>query len=227
MVGVSAISGGTLWLNTNKTSIQSLRDFTAQDKIAVPGIKTSFAAVALQMAVAKEFGLDNYARLDPMTVGMPHPEAAAALMSGKTEITAHMASPPFNRQELADPKVHRVVNTLDVFGPLTILMTMAPRRFVAANPKLIEAFLAATDEAIGFITAHKPAAAEIYVRVMNSKVPVADIQKILEDPESPFSATPTGAMEYARFLAHTGTIKSAPSTWTDMFIAPIHNRDGS
>jgi hypothetical protein len=85
------------------------------DKIALPGIKTSFAAVALAMAVAKEFGIESYARLDPLTVGMPHPDAAIALIGGKPEITAHMASPPFSNRELASPNIHRVFDTMDVF----------------------------------------------------------------------------------------------------------------
>ena len=227
VIGVSAISGGAMWLNTNNPKIHSLRDFTEKDKIALPGIKTSFAATALQMAVAKEFGIAEYARLDPFTVGMPHPDAAIALMAGKTEITAHMASPPFSQQELQDPKIHRVFDTMDVFGPLTILMTMASKPFAVANPKLMEALIAATDEAVGFIAAHKREAAGTYVRIMNSRSSVDDVLKVLEDPESVYSTTPNGTMEYARFLSATGSIKTAPKVWTDMFIAPLHSRPGN
>ena len=87
--------------------------------------------------------------------------------------------------------------------------------------------LAATDEAVGFIAAHKKEAAETYVRVMGAKTPAAEIQKILEDPESGFSTTPAGTMQYARFLAHAGVIKTEPTAWTDMFIAPLHARAGN
>jgi NitT/TauT family transport system substrate-binding protein len=227
VIGVSAISGGAMWLNTNNPSIHSLRDFTAKDKIALPGIKTSFAAVALQMAVAKEFGIENYARLDPLTVGMPHPDATIALIGGKSEITAHMASPPFSHRELASPNIHRVVDTMDVFGPLTILMTMAAKPFADANPKTMEAVIAATEEAVGFIAAHKREAAETYIRVMNAKTPVDELLKVLDDPEAIYSTTPTGTMQYANFLAQTSGIKFAPAAWTDMFIPPIHAKGGS
>ena len=227
VIGISAISGGALWLNTNNPNVHALRDFTDKDRIAVPGIKTSFAAVALQMAAAKEFGPDGYGKLDPITVGLPHPDAATALMAGGTGISAHMASPPFSQLELTSPKVHRVLDTMDVFGPLSILMTMTPKSFATANPKLMEAMLAATDEAVGFIAAHKKEAAETYVRVMGAKTPAAEIQKILEDPESGFSTTPAGTMQYARFLAHAGVIKTEPTAWTDMFIAPLHARAGN
>ena len=227
VIGIDAISGGAMWLNTNNPNIRSLRDFTAKDKIALPGIKTSFAAIALQMAVAKEFGIDNYARLDPLTVGMPHPDAAIALMGGRSEITAHMASPPFSNQELVNPKIHRVLNTRDVFGPLTILMTMASKPFADANPRLMVALIEATDEAVAFIGAHKREAAEAYIRVMNSKTPIEDLLVVLNDPEAGYGTTPTGTMQYAQFLLHTGTIKVAPAAWTDLFIAPMHGRNGN
>ena len=64
-----------LSLNTNRARIKTLADFTPDDKIALPGIKTSLAAVVLQMLVAQRFGQASYAKLDPMTVGLPHPEA--------------------------------------------------------------------------------------------------------------------------------------------------------
>ncbi len=227
VIGVSAISGGAMWLNTNNPNIHSLRDFGPRDKIALPGIKTSFAAVALEMAVAKEFGIADYGKLDPLTVGMPHPDAAVALIGGKSEITAHMASPPFSNQEVASPNIHRVIDTMDVFGPLTILMTMSSKPFADANPKTLEALIAATDEAVAFIAAHKREAAETYIRVMNAHTPVDKILEVLDDPEAIYSATPTGTMQYANFLAQTGSIKYAPKAWTDMFIAPIHARPGN
>src|SRR5205809_5043433 len=94
-----------------------------------------------QMMAAHEFGKENYAKLDPMTVGLPHPEAVAALISGKTEITAHFTSPPFSYIELKDSKIHRVANSADVLGRLTMDVVFAPKRFVDANPKVVQAFL--------------------------------------------------------------------------------------
>lgn len=94
VVGVSGMSSTSLWLMANKPELKSLKDFTPTDKIALPGIKTSLAAVVLQMIAAKEFGAANYAKMDPMTISLPHPEALAALVGGKTEVKAHFTSPP-------------------------------------------------------------------------------------------------------------------------------------
>ena len=38
-----------------------------------------------------------------LTVGLPYPDAVAAMLSGRSEITAHMASPPFSFIELDSP----------------------------------------------------------------------------------------------------------------------------
>ncbi len=81
VVGVSGMSSTALWMMSNKPELKSLKDFTSGDKIALPGIKTSLAAVVLQMIAAKEFGDANYAKMDPMTVSLPHPEALAALVA--------------------------------------------------------------------------------------------------------------------------------------------------
>lgn len=227
VIGVCGLGNGALWLNTNRPEVGSLRDFTDRDKIAVPGIKTSFAAVVLQMAAAAEFGIENYAKLDPLTVGLPHPEALAALVSGKTEITGHVASPPFSNQELTYPNVHRVFTTLDLLGPITIDVVFASKRFADANPGIMAAFLAAKDEADALIAADKTAAAESFARVSKVNLPAATIRTMLNDPETTFTLAPQGVLKYAEFLGRTGTIRNPPSAWTELFTSQIHGLPGS
>ena len=227
MVGISALNAGALWLNTINPRIKTLADYTPADKIAVPGIKTSYAAVVLEMAVAKQFGIENYAKLDPLTVGLGHPDAYAAMMSGGTEITSHMASPPFSYQELKNPKVHRVLTTMDVIGPLTILMTMTQRQFARANPGLMTAVLAAQEEATQFIATNRDGAIEAYGRTSALKVPPDQMQEMLADPENSFSTTPAGSILYSTFLTQTGLLKNKPSAWTDLFLPILHDRKGT
>jgi NitT/TauT family transport system substrate-binding protein len=227
VVGISALSSTSLYLNTNNPAVKTLKDFTEADKIALPGIKTSLSAVVLQMVTAHEFGRDNYAKLDPLTVGLPHPEGLAALKSGKTEITGHFTSPPFSYLELKDPKIHRVVNSVDVIGNITLDVTFSPKRFVDANPKTTEAFLAALDEANAFIENNKSVAAEIFVKNSNVKVSMDDVTEMLNDKDTQFSTTPTKVMDFAEFMHLAGTIKVKPADWTDLFIPQLHDRKGS
>lgn len=227
VVGISGMSATSLWLNTNKPDIKSLKDFTPSDKIALPGIKTSLAAVVLQMMVAKEFGRENFAKLDPLTVGLPHPEGLAALTSGKTEITAHFTSPPFQYLELKKPGIKRVANSVDYVGNITLDVTFAPKRFVDANPKLTQAFLDAMEDANALIAADKKQAAEIFVRSSKVKVEVDEVLEMLNDPDTRFSTTPTGSMNFVEFMHLAGSIKTKPAAWTEMFIPQVAARPGS
>jgi NitT/TauT family transport system substrate-binding protein len=227
VVGVSAMSSTSLWLNTNKPGIKSLKDFTSADKIALPGIKTSLAAVVLQMMVAKEYGLANFAKLDPMTVGLSHPEGLIALTSGQTEITGHFTSPPFSYLELKVPTVRRVANSVDYLGNITLDVTFAPKKFVEANPKLTQAFVEAMDEANALIANNKDLAADIFIRSSKVKVEKREVLEMLSDPDTRFSTTPNGVMKFAEFMHLAGSIKTMPASWADMFIPLLKGRPGS
>src|SRR5215813_2204218 len=41
VIGLGAVGAGSMYVNSRKPEIKSLRDFTSADRIAVPGIKTS------------------------------------------------------------------------------------------------------------------------------------------------------------------------------------------
>jgi NitT/TauT family transport system substrate-binding protein len=227
VIGVAGLGKGALWLNTNKPSIKTLRDFGEHDKIAVPGIKTSFAAVVLEMAAAKEFGMAHYDQLDHLTVGLPHPDALVALVGGKTELTGHVASPPFSNQELKHPGIHRVFSTLEILGPITIDVVYAAKRFADANPRIMDAFVAAMDEASASIAADKDAAVESFLRVSGVSMKKEEVRELLDDPEMTFDTAPEGLMQYATFLGQTGAIKLVPQKWSDMFIPQLSGRHGS
>ncbi len=225
--GLSGMSSSSLYLMTRNPAVKSLKDFSDKDRIAVPGIKTSLPAVILHMAVAKEFGDANYAKLDPITVGLPHPEALTVLLSGKGEINSHMASPPFSYIEDSTPGLHRVFNSVDVLGNITLDMTYTTRKFFEANPKLSAAFIAAMNEANALIAKDKKKAAEIYITVGKQKATADEIIKILNDPNSKFSTVPDGTMKYAEFMSRVGTIKAKPASWKDLFFPPIYALPGS
>jgi NitT/TauT family transport system substrate-binding protein len=168
--GIAAVSSGTVYLNTRNPNIKTLRDFGPNDRIAVPGIKTSAVAMILQMGAEKEFGTENFAKLDPLTVGLPHPEAVQALVAGKTEVNSHFASQPFAAVELRDPSIRTVIDSTAIFGgPTTVIMAFTTHRFHDANPKTYRAFVAALDEADAIINADKRAAADTFVKLSGAR----------------------------------------------------------
>lgn len=227
VVGLSAVGSGSLYLNTRNKRVKTLADFSEQDRIAVPGIKTSFAAVVLQMAAAKAFGIENHARLDPLTVGVPHPDALAAMLAGGSEINSHFCSPPFSFIELDHPEIHRVISSVELFGHLTIIMAYASRQFHEANPRLTGAVVAAIEEANARIAADKHEAARIYRELASVKATEAELMRILDDPDSRYSIVPDGVMAYADFMHRAGTLRARPPSWRELFIPEIHQLPGS
>jgi len=228
VAALSGLSSTSLYLNTVNPSVKTLRDFSPKDKIAVPGIKTSLSAVVLQMIVAHEFGDSNYAKLDPLTVALGHPDAYAALASGgKGGVNSHFGSPPFSILELDRPSIHRVASSVEVLGNMTLDLVYALRRFHDANPKLCAAVVAAIDEANALIARDKKAAARAYIAAAKVKVSEDEILRMLADPDTRFSTTPDGVMKFANFMRRVGIISVAPKSWKDLFFPEIHGRPGS
>ncbi len=226
--GVSAVVTMTSYLNTSNPKVKTLADFTEADRIAVPGIKTSANAIILEFGAAKAFGPEHYAKLDPLTVSMPYPEAVQAMLSGGTGIDSNFASPPFAYLELADPKIHTVTNSTEILGkPATLIMAYATERFHAANPKAYGVFLAALKAAEDFINADKARAAQIYVESAKVKVSAALVRKVLDDPGNIFTLTPQGTMLYVDFMHRIGLIKRRPHDWKELFFPEIHDLEGS
>jgi len=188
----------------------------------VPGIKTSLGAIILQMAAAKEFGDKDYAKLDHLTVSMSYPDAVAAMLSGKAEISAHVASAPFSYMELDAPGIHKVFNSVELFGHVTTIMAFTTEQFRAANPKLTASFVAALGDAVAFVGANKAEAAQIYVQAARVKSPEAEILRIISDPDLRFTLAPEGVMIYANFMHRVGLLKVKPETWKDVFVAEVH-----
>jgi NitT/TauT family transport system substrate-binding protein len=225
---VGAINSMPLYLNTRNPAVKSIRDFTDKDRIALPAVKVSIQAVTLQMAAEKVFGEGQQNRLDPLTVTLSHPDAQTALLSEKSEITAHFGSPPFQYQQLGKPGIHTVLNSYDVLGgPGTFNVVWTTSRFRNDNPKLYQAFVQALDEVTAQINRDKRGAAEAYLRISRDKDSVENILRMLDDPQIVFTTTPQNVMKYVAFMAKTGTIKVQPDSWKDLFFPNVHALPGS
>ena len=226
--GVAAINSMPIWLTTINPDVKTIKDFTEKDRIALPAVKVSIQAVTLQMAAEQAFGPGQHGRLDTLTVSMSHPDGMAAMMSGRSEVTGHFTSAPFQYQELADPRVRKVVDSYDVLGgPHTFNVVWAATRFRDENPKIVEAFVAALDEAVKFINQNRKEAAEIWVRAENSRMPAAEAERIIRLPENEWTMTPKKVMAYADFMSRNGLIPARPESWKDLFFPEVHGLPGS
>lgn len=226
--GVCAEATMPLLLNTRNPNLKTVKDLTDKNKIAVGAVKVSIQARLLQMAAAKAFGEAEFARFDPLTVGMNSPDASAALRSGAGEVDTNFSLPPFQYGELKVPGIHTLASSNDIMGGAhTFSMVYTTTKFHDANPKIYRAFLAAVAEAIATINRDKSGVARTYLEMTNSKESVADLVAILDDPLVQFTMTPTGTMKFADFMYRIGALKNKPTSWQDYFFEEIHNLPGS
>jgi NitT/TauT family transport system substrate-binding protein len=226
--GVAALNAMPLYLVTTNPNIKTIKDYTEKDKIALPGVKTSIQAVTLQIAAEQAFGKGQQDKLDSFTISMSHPDALASMLGGKSEINSHFGSAPFQDMELADPRVHKVLDSYDVLGgPHTFNTVWANSKFVNANPKVVKAFLDALEESMTGIKADPAAAAAIWVKAENSKLAVADAEKIIRNPQNEWSTTPKKILTYLDYMNRAGLVSTKTNDWKDIFFSGIHGAPGS
>lgn len=226
--GIAAINAMPLFLNTIKPEIKTIKDFTEKDRIALPAVKVSIQAVVLQMAAEKTFGKGQEHKLDQLTVSLSHPDGLAQMMSGRSEISAHLTSAPYQYEELKDKRVHKVLDSYEVLGgPHTFNSIWATEKLYKGEPKVVQAFLAALEDAIKYIKSDPDGAAALWVKNTKSKLPVAEVAHIVKLPENEWTMTPKKTMAFAEYMSRVGMIPVKPTSWKDFYIDAVHNLPGS
>ena len=219
--GIVATSAQPMALISRDPHIKSIKDFTANDKIAVPTVKISTQAIVLQIAAAEAFGADQWSKLDSNTVQLGHPDAYAALSNSQHEVRSHFSIPPFTFLEMKNvPGAHVVLNSPDVMGgPLSQAQFFTTTKFADANPKIIQAVRAATKEAQDLIRSDTKTSVEIYKEITGDKTSVEDLLAWLKEPGMmEWNLEPQGTMKFAAHLFKTGTLKTQPKAWTDYYL---------
>lgn len=227
--GVASLGNFPYYLVSNNPAVKAIADFTDKDRIALPAVGVSVQSRVLQLASAKLWGDKDYARLDKISVALPHPDAAAAIIKGGTEITGHFGNPPFQEQELAgNPNAHIVLSSYEVLGgPASATVLYTTEKFRSESPKTYKAFVDALDEAARFVSSNPEKAADIYIRVSNAKIDRELLLKIIKSPEVQFKTTPQNTYALAEFMHRVGAIKNKPASAKDYFFDDAHNASGN
>jgi len=185
-------------------------------------------AMMLQMAAAKQWGQANYAKLDPITVGMSPPDSTIALLSGSGDITSVFGVPPFQNQQLEKPGIHTVLNSYEVFGgPHTFTVAWATSQFHDKNPALYKALVAAFEEATGMLNKDVKEASQAWIDNVKSKLTVEKVAEIASGGQVKWTMAPEYTVKYAEFMHSVGSIKVMPASWKDLFFPEIHALPGS
>ena len=227
--GVASLGNFPYYLISNNPKVRTIADFGEQDRIAVPAVGVSVQSRILQWASAKQWGKDQYARLDKISVALPHPDAAAAIIKGGTEITGHFGNPPFQEQELADnPNARIVLKSYDVQGgPGSATVLYATEKFRTESPKTYTAFVNALADAAEFIAAQPEQAADIYLKVTGAKTSRQLLLSVIRNPEVQFKITPQNTLGLGQFMHEVGAIKNRPQVLADYFFDDPRVASGS
>jgi len=228
--GIITNSAQPVTLISRDPKIKTIKDFGPTDKIAVPTIKVSTQAILLQMAAAQTWGEDQWAKLDGNTVQLGHPDAAAALANSSHEVANHFAAPPFDYKEMKTvPGAHVVLKSEDIIGgPLSQSTLFTTTKFAEANPKLIQAVIDASKDAVEYTLANPAAAIDAYREVTGDKTPAEELVDILKQPGMmAYQVNPAGTMKFATHMQKAGVLKSKPTAWTDYFLPQSGTLKGS
>jgi NitT/TauT family transport system substrate-binding protein len=215
-------------LVTRNAAVQTVRDFGAADRIAVPALKVSGPALMLEMAAAQEWGIENYDRLSRLAVAQPDAAAAAGLIAGKGEYNSHFSRMPYADQELANPGVRRVMDSFDIAGPHSTSVLATTLRFRSANPEMCKAVLSALQQAGELIQKNPGMAAEIFATMdKDLDIPPEDLSDMIGDPDLGYTAAPVGVMRIADFMHRVGRLKRRPSSWQELFLPESRDLPGN
>lgn len=226
--GLAGLARMPYQLLSRNPAIQTIRDFSAKDRIAVPAPKASLPAVLLQMAAATEWGPERHDKLDALTVGRSSDDADNAMHSGKGDINTDFARTPYADDERADPAIHRVMDSYDILGPHSVGLVVTTAPFRDANPALCASLVGALTQAGEFIKASRGAAAEIYgTTVKGNDIPIEELTDMLGDPDMGFSPAPAGIQRLVTFLHQIGRVKHSPDSWQQLFFPEIYKQPGS
>lgn len=228
--GIAASSALPLTLVSRDPHIKSLKDIGPGDKIAVPTVKVSTQAILLQIAAGEMFGPDQWAKFDPHTVQLGHPDAFIAMKNQTHEVKSHFAAPPYDYYELKQvPGAHVVTTSAEIMGgPLTQGQFFTTTKFADANPKIVQAVRLAAEEAKHFIETNLEKSVEAYKEINHDNTPAETLLDLLKRPGmNEWNLYPQGTMKFAAHLHKIGTLKSMPASWKDYYLPVAYDLPGN
>ncbi len=229
--GIMPFSQGHMFLISSDPQIKSLKDYTDKDRIAMTGVRSTTYSMLLQMGSAAAFGWEGRAKLDNITVGMGNDDAMIAMLSGKHEVKSHMTILPHSTMELASGKAHVVMSSKDLLGgPYTFIVAFATEKFKTENPKTYAAIAAGLDEAIQHFNAKPREVAELFKSLEPVKNSVDEIAAMIAGKtpdELQFTSTPNSTQRFTEFMVKSGTMKTQPQSWKDLWFENVHAKSGN
>ncbi len=217
--GVAAMTTYPLYFVSRNPDLKTLKDLSEKDKIAIPSVKISTQAIMLQIAAAKLFGDKEFARFDPLTISLGHPDGLLAITNNTAGVNAHFTTSPFYEQEMKLPGARLILTNYEIMGgPTTALVLTAASKFRETNPKVYASVFEGLSRAIDVINADKRAAARLYLEMANDrKSDLDELVQIISHKDYAYTLQPRKVLQTAQFMASIGSIKQSPKTVEEMF----------
>ncbi len=205
----SGLSASPIGLITYRDDIESIKDFSEDDRIALPQ-PGSIQHILLSMACEKEFG--NAQKYDDILVTMSHPDGMNTLLA-KKDITAHFTSPPYIFKELENKGMHQILSGKESMGKdFTFIVGATTQKFHDANPEVYQAFVKSLNEAIDFIQNNPEEAAKILASVYD--LPEEEVLNYIS--QITYENKVRGLKEFAAFLSRNNYISKDVSDLNDI-----------
>lgn len=214
-----ALDSMPLQLLTYRDDIQEISDFRPGDKIALPG-PGSNQHILLSMAAEKELG--DPTALDDLIVALPHPDAAAAVITHR-EVSGYYSAPPYQFELIKqDPTLHVVAEGSEAFGEnFSYIVAVASERFHRESPAAYQAFVAALEDALTILRESPDRAAAILAKV-DGKVSQQSYEEYITWSGVQWEIVPQGMMRYATFMQQAGYISKVPGSVTEVTFPNLH-----
>jgi len=192
-------------LQVSNDTINSLADFTVNDRIALPNLG-SIQHILLSMASERELG--DARALDNNIVAMTHPDGAMALISG-SEISAHFTALPFmSRQNNEGFKT--ILTGTEAFGSdFSTIVGIAANQLQEQNPIVVAAIFSALSDAMVLINQRDEHVIEIISRIEG--ISEDEVMEYLSWEGTNFTTTLYGIEGMAEFMYREGYISNNPN----------------
>ncbi len=206
------LSESPVGLVTNKKKLRSLKDFTKDDRIALPQ-PGSVQHILLAMACERQFG--DAKKLDNQLVTLSHPDGMNALLA-KKDITAHFTAPPYLFKELANPDLHQIMDGTTAFGKqFTFIVGVTTVQFHRQNPRVFKAFIVALQEALRFMQQNPD---QTVTRLSAEYgIPAAELAEYFRARGMKYTLNVKGVTKFAVFMKRQGYIDKLPRKMSDIY----------
>lgn len=218
---LSALNQMDLWLMVKDARIQNLKDFTSNDKIALPA-PDSIQAVVLRKGAQQQLG--DARALDKNMVAMSHPDGLQALLSG--QIAGHLTSPPFQFQE-QEQGARAILKSFDLFGSSTFNSVFVRDEYYSKNQSAMQALFDIIKAGTDLIQKDSDQAAEILSAEAGGQTSKANFKTWMTANGVSYTVVPHGFVDYAKFMKEIGLIDKVPGSWEDLVFDTLKGTQGS